>query len=604
MPLSHTDHLTLYEYCDYLEAYVHYFKLPTRSRKWRMNTKVVQIRRAKEGEEGNHILAWEDLKTGEKGTEWYDALALCTGLHVEASVPEIPGFPPLVQGDVYSDRLTKKSDTAKGNVDEVSNDSAPSQDNLSGPQSRILSLHSSQFKDPKIFKDQRVLIMGTGETGMDMGYLAVKNGAKEIVMCTRGGFLSFPAVLSDFVVMGVKFEGKLPIDGLISNLFEVSRSQLRRAPLHVSDVFATLLTFSQTAWVHPWVASSRLRWFVSDFGLKRVLWVLTGTQAGCSQWVGELPPERLGRAYVFLNKSAKAMPYLNRGYKKRHWLAESFARYLDPPDYSEDETHIDLAPFPHHLRADGVVEFTRNGRKEDLRMRGKNFKPDVAIYATGYRQSFPCLAEDYPLPNQADVRDLFSSSDPSVAFLGFVRPGVGGIPPIAELQSQLWTLILAKRIGIPATEPHYRLLQAPGARITYGVDHSAYSSQLARDMKADPALLPLAREHGLFVLAIYCLGAAFTPFYRLLGPWKSEIAPDVARYELWDTIERRGIGGNLMMGVIPMIFYGWVNAIAWLLEGLWVMITGRQRAGAASAGMGKLIEVRGARAGEKRGMRL
>lgn len=250
MPLSHTDHLTLYEYCDYLEAYVHYFKLPTRSRKWRMNTKVVQIRRAKEGEEGNHILAWEDLKTGEKGSEWYDALALCTGLHVEASVPEIPGFPPLVQGDVYGDRVTKKSETAKGDVDEATNDSAPSQDNLSGPQSRILSLHSSQFKDPQIFKDQRVLIMGTGETGMDMGYLAVKNGAKEIVMCTRGGFLSFPAVLSDFVVMGVKFEGKLPIDGLISNLFEVSRFKPRRAPLNASDIGFTFLI------------SSRLRGFI------------------------------------------------------------------------------------------------------------------------------------------------------------------------------------------------------------------------------------------------------------------------------------------------------------------------------------------------------
>lgn len=229
MPLSHTDHLTLDEYCEYLEAYVHHFKLPTRSRKWRMNTKVMQIRRAKEGEEGNHILTWEDLKTGEKGSEWYDALALCTGLHVEASVPEIPGFPPLLQGDVYSDRLAaKKIDTAKKDVGEVKDDSAPSQDNLSGAQARILSLHSSQFKDPQIFKDQRVLIMGTGETGMDMGYLAVKNGAKEIVMCTRGGFLSFPAVLSDFVVMGVKFEGKLPIDGLISNLFEVSRNRLRR----------------------------------------------------------------------------------------------------------------------------------------------------------------------------------------------------------------------------------------------------------------------------------------------------------------------------------------------------------------------------------------
>jgi dimethylaniline monooxygenase (N-oxide forming) len=67
-----------------------------------------------------------------------------------------------------------------------------------------------------------------------------------------------------------------------------------------------------------------------------VLWFLTGTQAGCNQWVGELPNERLGRvrrpflavdqarrgrmlsyrffalsqAYVFLNKSHKAMHFI------------------------------------------------------------------------------------------------------------------------------------------------------------------------------------------------------------------------------------------------------------------------------------------------------
>ena len=46
--------------------------------------------------------------------------------------------------------------------------------------------------------------------------------------------------------------------------------------------------------------------------IKRVLWLLTGTQAGCDQWIGGLPPERLGRAYVFLNKSSRAQAYINK----------------------------------------------------------------------------------------------------------------------------------------------------------------------------------------------------------------------------------------------------------------------------------------------------
>lgn len=349
MPLEHTDHLTLSEYCEYLESYVHHFNLAQRCRLWRLNCRVVDIRRAKTWEDGNHVLSWEDLETRQKGTEHYDALALCTGLHVEPSYPEIPGLPlPANVGRV--------APATKAHADEES------RPHLSEAQAKIRSLHSSSFKDPAIFRDQRVLILGTGETGMDLGYLAVKNGAKEIVMCTRGGFLSFPAVLSDFVVLGIKFEGKLPIDGLISNLFETS---------HVA----------------PWVAQSHLRWHVSDFVLRNVvLPVLTGTKAGCSQWVGELPPEKQGRAYVFLNKSAKAMPYINRAYKKRNRLAETFAHYLDPPDYSPNETGIDLAPFPHHVRPDGVIEFQRNGRKEDLHMRDRKFVPDICVYATGYSQ--------------------------------------------------------------------------------------------------------------------------------------------------------------------------------------------------------------------------
>lgn len=64
----------------------------------------------------------------------------------------------------------------------------------------------------------------------------------------------------------------------------------------------------ETAAVHPWIGHSRARWHFSDMIIKRVLWLLTGTQAGCDQWVGGLPPERLGRAYVFLNKVSRRSP--------------------------------------------------------------------------------------------------------------------------------------------------------------------------------------------------------------------------------------------------------------------------------------------------------
>lgn len=131
-------------------------------------------------------------------------------------------------------------------------------------------IHSAEYKSRSQLTGKKVLILGTGETGMDLAYESVHAGAKEVFLCSRGGFLSFPKILNNFSLFGMTFDGKLPIDSLITNLCE-------------------------SAYVHPWVAQSHLRWFVSDFVIKRVLWFLTGTQAGCNQWVGELPQERLGR---------------------------------------------------------------------------------------------------------------------------------------------------------------------------------------------------------------------------------------------------------------------------------------------------------------------
>lgn len=74
-------------------------------------------------------------------------------------------------------------------------------------------------------------------------------------------------------------------------------------------------------------------------------------------------------------------------------------------------------------------------------------------------------------------------------------------------------------------------------------------STLARDFGGAPGLLELWRAHGLKVLFVYCFGASFVTFYRLVGPFKSKEAPGIARTELAETILRRGVLGNLFFGV-------------------------------------------------------
>jgi len=264
---------------------------------------------------------------------------------------------------------------------------------------------------------------------MDVAYESVLSPAKKVWMGVRTGFLSFPKVLNNFRVLGATFDGALPIDGLITNLFE-------------------------TAYVHPWVAASHLRWFVSDFVIKRVLYVLTGTQAGCNQWAGELPPERQGRAYVFLNKSAKAMQFINQPHYNLSWIHKLFAHYIDPPvPRGVEDPTIHLVTFPKEFDASGKAIFPpppshrskETAWKEDCR-------PDLVVLATGYKQEWGWMGEGYATPDECDLRGVCSSKDLSVGYLGFLRPGVG------ELRSALQSffsldLRIDQRVTVAAVRP-------------------------------------------------------------------------------------------------------------------------------------------------------
>lgn len=129
-----------------------------------------------------------------------------------------------------------------------------------------------------------------------------------------------------------------------------------------------------------------------------------------------------------------------------------------------------------------------------------------------------------------------------------------------------WTSLILGRMPLPTKAPHYHLLASKGARIQYGVDHSAYMSTLGRDFGGAPSVIELYRTYGLRVLLIYCFGASFTTFFRLLGPFKSNEAEEIVTTELQETIMRRGLLGNFFFGLIPMSLWAMVNIAAYLLD--------------------------------------
>ncbi len=162
------------------------------------------------------------------------------------------------------------------------------------------------------------------------------------------------------------------------------------------------------------------------------------------------------RTVVFFNKSNKACAYISAPYRdagRSSLIQRIRAAIIQMPIPDTHGRHIDLAPWPERIDEDGIIRFRNNGRPEYERMRHEEIKPDVVVFCTGYRQEFSLFAPEsgYPTARDADVRNIWRRDDPSIGFMGFVRPSLGAIPPLAEMQAQLWILQLLApgRVGHP-----------------------------------------------------------------------------------------------------------------------------------------------------------
>ena len=291
-------------------------------------------------------------------TEHFDMVAVCSGLH---NIPSIPTLP--------------SSSTFKGQI-----------------------IHSSQYKESSIFTNKRVLVLGSGETAMDIALRAIQNPqSQSVALNVRRGFLSIPHNLAE----------DRPLDVFITNLFEHS-------------------------YEHPWVHKLRLRWVLSTIVIRLFL-VLTGSSVGFNQWACETTPIR--RGYHIINKSHGAMSHLNVPIKQkslwgRLWLWIYGEAKLRP-----------MASF-HRTSVCGIKDDGVTIEFDD----GREYEADLIVLATGYKQSFPFLdeaiQEDHRrtanAPKKGSTSKYFLEEDylpsdhfiinkkrPRLSFIGFVRPNVG-----------------------------------------------------------------------------------------------------------------------------------------------------------------------------------
>ena len=126
LPLNSPDHVSLPGYVDYLRSYVTRFNLGAHMK---LYCPVISVERLPHDSEWKHRVKYLDRTDADNTTEGYyecTHIAVCTGLHVEPNIPNIPGIEH-IKGDVF---------------------------------------HSSQYKGRSQVAGRNVLVLGCGETAM------------------------------------------------------------------------------------------------------------------------------------------------------------------------------------------------------------------------------------------------------------------------------------------------------------------------------------------------------------------------------------------------------------------------------------------------------
>lgn len=100
---------------------------------------------------------------------------------------------------------------------------------------------------------------------------------------------------------------------------------------------------------------------------------------------------------------------------------------------------------------------------------------DVIIQCTGYKTEFPLLPVEFQrVPLMDNYKYIFNVEDPTLAFVGYVRPVVGSISGVTEIQSRFVGKVFSGKCGLP---PRHRRYQEAMKDKDFWDDHFKDSSR-------------------------------------------------------------------------------------------------------------------------------
>jgi thioredoxin reductase len=345
-------------------------------------------------------------------------------------------------------------------------------------------LHAAQYRRPDQFAGKRVLIVGAGESGADLVEEISQHAAETVLSLRRG-------------------VGILP-------------RKVRGRP---SDWVASRINHSSAHWIfltrNPKDDRKRNLYRAAFLPLV-VVDKLVQTVARAGRWLrhllsGTLETSRLTKRLLEESGGTLNEQYVTKTDEFVKAIAAGRCRRVGPISRFEGDR----------------VLF------ED----GGEFEPEVVILCTGSEAKLPFLSDELARP-QRFLQTFAPEVGPTLAFIGFVRPGIGAIPPIAELQARWFALLAGGRAELPPvpemegsierlTEFRRDYFRAMNGELGNLVDFTTHCDELASMIGCKPTREAIGRQGRGFRLRFYA-----SPFvaaqYRLVGPHaKPELATEV-----------------------------------------------------------------------------
>nr|XP_058944109.1 dimethylaniline monooxygenase [N-oxide-forming] 2-like [Pocillopora verrucosa]XP_058944116.1 dimethylaniline monooxygenase [N-oxide-forming] 2-like [Pocillopora verrucosa] len=110
----------------------------------------------------------------------------------------------------------------------------------------------------------------------------------------------------------------------------------------------------------------------------------------------------------------------------------------------------------HHCVPKGAIESVK-GTKVHF-CDGTEEEVDIIIQCTGFKAEFPMLpAEIKTVPLTHNYKYLFNVEDPTLAFIGYVRPVIGSLITMAEVQSFFTAKVFSGLCELPSRDERQRI---------------------------------------------------------------------------------------------------------------------------------------------------